>query len=103
MKTLLIIALALSLGACANFTEVLTGLGGERGLAILEDVADNAAKVEDATLGNAMKALPKYCRLPPSLRSTFRDRVNGRLEAEGNQIAIWCVGDPSLTLGAPEA
>lgn len=94
-----LIALVPLLGACESLAPIVSLYGGEKGLAVLEEAAEKAGKVEDATLGNAMKALPKYCALPQSIRSTFRARVNLRPEAEGNKIAIWCNGDGVLTLG----
>lgn len=92
----LIVALPLMLGACST-SEIFSVLDGD--LSLLEDVADTAKTVEDKTLGNAMKALPKYCKLPKAARKVARSRINGRMEAEGNKIGVWCVGDEPLKLG----
>lgn len=91
-----VLILPLLLGACST-SEILSVFEGD--LSLLEDVADKAGQVEDATLGNAMKALPKYCKVPSAARKVARGRINGRMEAQGNQIGVWCVGDPALTLG----
>ena len=90
-----VIILPLLLGAC----DTLSGFVGGADLSLLEKAANSAGKVEDATLGNAMKALPKYCALPRSARALLRSRANGRAEAEGNKIGVYCVGDPSMTMG----
>jgi len=94
MKRYLMAAvMAVTVSAC----DTLSILDGD--LSLLEDVADTAKTVEDHTIGNALKALPKYCKLPGQYRTAFRDRIIAREEAQGNQIGIWCQGDPALTLG----
>lgn len=93
-NTFLAAVMAVTLSACGSVTTLLDG-----DLSLLEDVADTAKTVEDHTLGNALKALPKYCKLPARARNAFRDRVNERPEGQGNQMGIWCKGDPALTLG----
>lgn len=92
-RYLLAAVMAVTLSGCGT----MSLLDGD--LSLLEDVADTAKTVEDATLGNALKALPKYCKLPDRARAAFRDRVNDRPESQGNQMGIWCKGDPALTLG----
>lgn len=97
-----LVALGLSLSACETVTQLVNEYGGEKGLALLEKAADGADNIEDATIGNAVKALPKYCILPGAARSLFRDRINARPEAGGAKIGIFCPGDPALTLGAAQ-
>lgn len=94
--TILAAVMAVTLSACST-SEILSVFEGD--LSLLEDVAEKAGNVEDATLGNAMKALPKYCKLPSAARKVARARINGRMEAQGNMIGVWCIGDPVLTLG----
>lgn len=90
--TMLFIALSF-LSGCATLEAAVGTYTGEGGLALLEKASEGAGKVEDATLGNAMKALPKYCKVPQKTRQLFRERANARPEAEGAQIIVVCPGD----------
>ena len=94
-----LIAFPLVLGGCAAVETLVEEYAGEDGLGLLEKASEVGGKVEDATLGNAMKALPKYCKVPKATRKLFRERANSRMETEGNQIGVWCAGDAPLTLG----
>lgn len=89
MRFLYVLPTLLLLGAC----------GTTPNLDLLKKAADVETKVENATLGNAMKALPPYCKVPDTIRSAFRDRANSQPTAGGNKLGVWCVGDPPLTLG----
>ena len=91
-----LVVVMLALGACSTID-----------LSLLEDVGIDPAKaeatvkkIEDATLGNAAKALPIYCKAPRSARVLFRERFNNRPEAKGAKLVVWCPGDPVLTLGS---
>lgn len=91
------VAFALALSGCATID-----------LSLLEKVGVDPAEaeqtvrdIEDATLGNAAKALPVYCVAPDVARSLFRGRFNARPEAEGAQLGVWCPGDAPLVLGDP--
>jgi hypothetical protein len=95
----LFIALPLALGGCDTLSAAVGMYGGQGGLDLLTQIEQGADKVEDVTLGNAMKALPQYCKVPAATRKLFRDRIDARKEAEGNLIGVWCKGDPVLTLG----
>lgn len=95
------VALAVMLSGCESVEALVGVYGGEKGLSLLNEASKGVEKVEGATLGNAVKALPPYCdNLPPAARNIFRDRINARPEAKGATIAIWCPGDPPITLGA---
>lgn len=82
-----------------RITATLLGLLMLSGCSTLEngvggfELLEKAGQVEDATLGNAMKSLPIYCKLPKTVRMTFRARANARPEAQGATIAITCPGD----------
>lgn len=89
------LAAALLMGGCVGFDATM-----------LEDFGVDPAeaeakveKVEAATLGNFMKSVRFYCKTPRAARELFRDRLNERPEGEGNQVGIWCSGDPPLSLG----
>ena len=95
MIAIAVIIATLILGACSTID-----------LSLLEDVGIDPAKaeatvkkIEDATLGNAAKALPLYCKAPKSARDVFRQRINDRPEAKGAKLGVFCPGDPALTLG----
>lgn len=91
-----LVAAAFSLTAgCDTLSEFM---GGSE-LGLLQKAAEVGGKVEDATLGNGAKALPKYCSVPRSARNALRARLNARPEAQNNKLGIWCEGDPVLTLG----
>lgn len=94
MKLVYAVLLTLTLGAC----DTLSGVFGGADLSLLQKAAETGGKVEEATLGNAMKALPYYCKLPQAARATLRDHANSRPEAGGNKLAVHCVGDPTVTL-----
>lgn len=89
-------------------TAALTVSGcGTNGLDLLDRVgaagpkaAEYVAKIEDATLGNAMTGVGKYCTVPPAVREALRQRLNSRPEGEGAQVAVWCPGDPTTLLPA---
>jgi phage-related baseplate assembly protein len=90
MRSLIIGAAALALGACANTD----------GMDVLNKVASGAAKAEEVTLGNAAKAVNLYCKNVPKVgRDILRERWNARPEMEGAKVGIRCPGDPVLTLG----
>lgn len=94
---LLSLVAALAVSGCAGFDLAMLGSLGVDPAKATEKVK----KIEDATLGNAVKPLPFYCKAPGTARALFRSRVNARPEAKGAQIGIWCPGDSPLTLGAP--
>ena len=51
-------------------------------------------KIEDATLGNAAKAMSGYCeKVPKAARLALRNAINSRHEAKGAQIVIICPQD----------
>ncbi len=81
------IVLALLLPGCA----VLEGVNG---LEILEQASEGVEKIEDATLGNAAKAMSGYCEnVPPAARMALRNAINSRHEAKGATIVITCPQD----------
>ena len=81
------------LGAC-GITDVLKNAD----LSLLQKIEESGGVVDDAVVGNAMKAVPQYCKLPLAARERVRSHVNERPEAGGSKIGVWCVGDPALTL-----
>lgn len=88
-----------ALAGCAGLGELVGAYGGEEGLALLRKAAEGAEKIEDATIGNAVKVLPVYCVAPGAARTAFRARINARPEAEGAKVGVWCPGDAPLVLG----
>jgi len=95
MRAIAVILAVLILAGCSTIDlSLLQGVGVDPAKA-----EATVKKIEDATLGNAAKALPIYCKAPKSARSLFRLRFNGRPEAKGAAMGIHCPGDPALTLG----
>lgn len=95
MKYIPVLFLVLLLGGCSTVSDMFSSPD----LSLLQKAAEVGGQVEDTTLGNAMKALPQYCKLPGFARSTLRSRANARPEAEGAKIAVHCPGDDAVVLG----
>lgn len=93
MKILIIaIATALALTGCTS---------GSLG-PLLSTVGVDPAKVteiEDKAIGIAIKPISTYCIGTMTTREAFRERINTHPGMGGNQIGIWCEGDPPLALG----
>ena len=97
-----LVALGLSLSACDTLTAVTSLLPGGGDLSLLQRLEETGGVVDEKVVGNAVKAVPLYCKLPAGARSKVRGHVNGQENIGGNQIGIWCHGDPALTLGAAQ-
>lgn len=94
-----LVALGLSLSACETIESITSLLPGGGDLSLLERMEKTGGVVDDAVVGNAVKAIPVYCKLPSAARAKARGHINGQENIGGNQIGIWCVGDGALTLG----
>lgn len=99
IRIVMAIALVLSLAACDTFGPVLSLLPGGGDKSLLERMEETGGVVDDKVIGNAVKGVPIYCKLPPAVRGNARDHINGQANIGGNKVGIWCVGDPALTLG----
>ncbi len=90
----IVIAAALFLPGCAVLEGVVGEYAGESGLALLNQAQDGVEKIEDATLGNAAKAMSGYCEnVPLAARKALRNAINSRHEAKGATIVITCPQD----------
>lgn len=88
--TIATLAAAVLLAGCTpTLDAVLEQVGAEPG---------TATAIETAAIGAAVRPIVAYCQAPEFTRSNFRDRVNGHPNLRDHQIAIWCKGDPELTL-----
>jgi len=86
------------LGACESLNAVASLLPGGGDLSVLERIEETGGVVDEKVVGNAVKALPIYCKLPLGTREVVRRHVNDQPNAGGAQIGILCPGDPALTL-----
>lgn len=89
-KLLLAAVIALTAGCTATIDAMLTQVGAEPG---------TVTRIEDKTIGTVAKPIPVYCNAPGIVREQFRAKINAHPAMAGNQIAVWCVGDPPVTLG----
>lgn len=88
MRGLAMIAAVQLLAACSDNSP----------LQLLADATAAAGKVSDQAAARAAQTLDAYCAaIPAAARSSLRDAVDSRT-ARG-KIAVWCDGDPPLTLG----
>jgi len=86
------------LTACESLNAVASLLPGGGDLSLLERIEETGGVVDEKVVGNAVKALPIYCKLPLGTREMVRDHVNKQPNAGGAKMGIKCPGDPDLTL-----
>lgn len=91
-----LVVAALTLGGCQAARTIAGTYGGEKGLELFDKAAEGVEKIENATLGNAAKAVAKYCdKAPVASRKLLRDRINARPEMAGAKIGVQCPGEPN--------
>jgi hypothetical protein len=93
-----VLAILPLLGGCGSLNAVASLLPGGGDLSLLERIEETGGVVDEKVVGNAVKALPIYCRLPLGARERVRQHVNEQPNAGGVKMGIWCPGDAPLTL-----
>lgn len=101
MKRIIALGFVLPLlGACDTLNGVASLLpGGGDGLSLLQRVEETGGVLDEKVVGTSVKSVPLYCKVPLAARSKVRAHINGQPNIGGNQLGVWCVGDPPLTLG----
>ena len=93
-----LILIAPLLGACESLGPIMAILPGGGDLSLLERLEETGGIVDDKVLGNAVKALPIYCKLPLGAREKLRAHVAARPEAGGVKMVIHRPGDSPVTV-----